>query len=581
MSGNNETGSEEMQKEIEKKLKPSPVTTLAVELPPEPRATAQPKRELDEEGRASPSLDAPNAKDQQSTEAQAHELEEEASENQTFSSCEDIAPLPAIESTNRTPAHSVVGAHAVAGPARFSNPRNRGLSNLRSPSGNDLEQQGTSTLLAAYLHESDSSNHSQGDNSSSHMAGASEMEEVAVLELDAVQPMVLPDKNDSSDTVHNTARLQNKHFLLLLVACVLAMALVLLAIFLVQASKNDSGSASGNASGSASGGDLFDTGPAPPNTTQEAETYPPFQEDLAAATMKALQEGPTTAESKANVWMWNDPYLNIYSKERQRQRFALAATYFATQGDHWLNNDFWLDYEVSECLWFSKATEGPVCQNHDATQLPLVTLDLHANNLTGTLPPSFWFSQPNYLDLGYNNLQGTVPAFPSNSEFLEVLVISSNYFTGRLQGGAGLSAGNIRIARLDNNQIQGNNAAIYQLTPKMEILNYSSTLISGAIATQLQYLTNLRYLGAAYTLLEGTMPSELALMTSLQFMDYSGNMGLTGTIPSELSLLTNLLELDIADTGFTGVLPEAFCGQKEQGLLSVAANCSSIVCCSR
>lgn len=71
-----------------------------------------------------------------------------------------------------------------------------------------------------------------------------------------------------------------------------------------------------------------------------------------------------------------------YSRKKKLQRYSLATFYYATNGDQWLKNDFWLS-DRTECHWYGKTGSRRLCNKEQE----LVNLELDTNNINGSLPP--------------------------------------------------------------------------------------------------------------------------------------------------------------------------------------------------
>ena len=64
-------------------------------------------------------------------------------------------------------------------------------------------------------------------------------------------------------------------------------------------------------------------------------------------TLEALED-TGSSQSLAYDWLLQDPFLMEYEDWRIRQRYALATLYYATNGDRWKKNDYWLQYTMHE-----------------------------------------------------------------------------------------------------------------------------------------------------------------------------------------------------------------------------------------
>ena len=81
------------------------------------------------------------------------------------------------------------------------------------------------------------------------------------------------------------------------------------------------------------------------------------------------------------------------------ERYSLAVLYFATEGDHWADNSFWLS-GTSVCVW-----QFLPCSNDSVSRL-----DLNSNNLLGTIPSEIGnLVALERIDLWNNAITGDIP----------------------------------------------------------------------------------------------------------------------------------------------------------------------------
>jgi len=136
----------------------------------------------------------------------------------------------------------------------------------------------------------------------------------------------------------------------------------------------------------------------------------------------------------------NDPFLV--------PRFALASIYYAFSGEQWTRQGDWLTY-APVCDW-----DGIYCDRFNAhvneVSLPdnnlvgkvpaefsmlseLISVGLHANKLTGTVPWEALGSLPtlSFLFLNANKLSGTIDGSVRNNGVLSTLMVQLNDFTGQ------------------------------------------------------------------------------------------------------------------------------------------------------
>lgn len=318
--------------------------------------------------------------------------------------------------------------------------------------------------------------------------------------------------------------------------------------------------------------------PALPEDDQST-IYPPFQEGLRETLLRAIEDQNSHYYS-ANYWMLQDPNLDLYTPERQFQRFQMAFFYYFTNGDNWFRNDGWMSYDVSECDWYSSSplsrrTETPICDGNGNMKV----LNMTSNNLQGNFTElTDYVSGVVYLDISNNHLSGLLPPIVGNHPTVE-FIIANNSFSGFMVASGGYSSHEIKVIRTDSNMFGGGSApGFYYLLPKLEVFNNSGNNYQGPLDKSLASCKHLRSYSTKCDHV-GTIPSEYGQLTTLEEFEIGGNSRMTGTIPSELGLLTNLALLDISETGIRGVIPKPLCRRELEGLLQIKANCTLVECC--
>lgn len=111
----------------------------------------------------------------------------------------------------------------------------------------------------------------------------------------------------------------------------------------------------------------------------------------------------------------------IFSAAAARDRDALVALYWATDGDNWRNSDNWLT-EVPIRMWHGVTT------NESGR---VIELDLWYNNLSGAISPKLGnLTNLRVLTLSSNELSGTLPSELGNLTNLFGLSLSGNQLSG-------------------------------------------------------------------------------------------------------------------------------------------------------
>jgi len=199
------------------------------------------------------------------------------------------------------------------------------------------------------------------------------------------------------------------------------------------------------------------------------------------------------------------------------ERQALIAIYNGTNGGTWTTNTNWNGVAGTECTWF-----GVTC---DVGQTTVTNIDLHTNNLTGSLPATLNSLTGLVSFRAYNNqLTGPIPSLAGLTNLASFYAFN-NQLTGPIPSLAGLT--NLADFGVDNNQLTG-----------------SIPSLAG--------LTNLAAFWVNNNQLTGPIPS-LAGLTSLAAFWVNNNQ-LTGPIPS-LAGLNNLEYFYVNDNQLSGDVP--------------------------
>ncbi|CAB9524665.1 LRR receptor-like serine threonine-protein kinase At4g08850 [Seminavis robusta] len=299
-------------------------------------------------------------------------------------------------------------------------------------------------------------------------------------------------------------------------------------------------------------------------------------------TRMAIQHGPSSPQSRAFQWLLEDAEnLPAYSDAQIQQKFALAALYFSTKGDSWMNRTNWLNHNVSECEWFNKPdfarksalgqifkgyldefAAEPMPRQHCNTDGIYQHLWLDLNNLVGTIPEEIYMlSSLQTLSLSNNKLSGSIPTSIGRLSALEGLVIFDQPTDGNIPSEMGLLT-KLKSVILNNGNHQGTlPVEFWGLT---NIATFAFTLtpnLQGSIPSEIANMSNLRWLVFDGCSLTGTLPKELGKIPSLEWLVFRDNM-ITGTVPSELGTASNLVIAAFRGNALDGRLPS------EVGLLT-------------
>ena len=242
-------------------------------------------------------------------------------------------------------------------------------------------------------------------------------------------------------------------------------------------------------------------------------------------TLESLQS-LHSAQTKAYLWLEDDPNRHTYTESRMFQRFALATLFYSTKiAQNWTASTSWMSYDIHECYWFSSYEGMDVCENDE-----LKHLVLKKNNLRGNLPPELaLLTSLVEIDLSRNVLIGSIPEQLGQLTTLNRLYLEKNELNGAIPSHLGTMAG-------------------------LTDLGLATNDLKESIPSELGALTNLQKMRVFYNFLTGQIPSELGRLTNLELLDVDVNT-LTGTIPTELGQLEMLQELWLDWNSFVGPIP--------------------------
>jgi Leucine-rich repeat (LRR) protein len=272
----------------------------------------------------------------------------------------------------------------------------------------------------------------------------------------------------------------------------------------------------------------------------------------------------------------------------QRDMSALERVYRFTQGDDWLNKEFWIT-TASVSRWHGVTVDSA------GGELRVTRLELANNNLQGEIPTALGeLTALQVLDVSGNKLTGAIPAVLANCKNLQHLNLSNNQLTegvpdalaglGKLQVLAVASAGlqgafptafcttaSLRDIDLSGNALTGTVPECLTKLPALMSLNLSNNQLSGVLPAYLGSFPVLTALRLARNRFMGAVPAEIGVTTlaaqnrkynggeisglkTLQVLDVSGN-ALTGGIPTTLWNIPTLKDVRLSSNALTGALP--------------------------
>ncbi|KAJ8420298.1 LOW QUALITY PROTEIN: hypothetical protein Cgig2_000418 [Carnegiea gigantea] len=205
----------------------------------------------------------------------------------------------------------------------------------------------------------------------------------------------------------------------------------------------------------------------------------------------------------------------------------------------------------------------------------LESLNLAGNNLQGNIPPSLENCKTLNVGLVLEFLQGQIPKSLVNCKNLKLLDLENNQLKDTFP--CGLSAlSQLQVLILKSNKFSGRIACPREdsIWPLLQILNLASNCFSGEITSQFIPIRRstmagtkemqlepdeLKYsecslLNLSHNSLSGNIPSSLGNLSQLESLDLSCN-ALGGNIPRELVKLNFLEYLNLSFNKLGGPIP--------------------------
>ena len=337
----------------------------------------------------------------------------------------------------------------------------------------------------------------------------------------------------------------------------------------------------------------------------------------------------TTAQHQAFQWLYGDPNVKSLEEWKITQRFALATFYFSTNGESWLRDRGWLDYDVDECDWFYDSerihyelvpNDPPCGTDVNGTNYGVYeNIWLEGIGVNGTLPLEL-FSLTSLKTLStsaiaYNVIMDEETGFPSEDfgsspyglfgpipteigmlSNLERLYLNENKLSSSIPSEIGRLTKLVVFDLNFNEGISGQLPTELGLLTHLQELDFVHTDISGpiftdslmrltnlhhlhlndnsftgSITTELLNFPNLTQLGLDNNHITGALPTELGLLTHLQMLYLKGNM-ISGSIPSEIGSCTDLIIIEAGENDLTGSLPQEVAALAKTGFFRLQSN---------
>eukprot|EP01018_Ginkgo_biloba_P025480 Gb_25753 [translate_table: standard] len=188
-----------------------------------------------------------------------------------------------------------------------------------------------------------------------------------------------------------------------------------------------------------------------------------------------------------------------------------------------------------------------------STQYTLNALHLSDNNLMGSIPTWLWNLPLQTLDLSQNNLTGQlVDLIPNSAHSIQFMDLHSNHFTGFIPMKIGAIFPDLTYLAFSSNNLSGIVPSSIGNMKSLKILCLSDNKLYGKIPSALGNCSALQALKLAKNSLTGGIPMEVWNLRWLQTLHLSENR-LTGALPSDLRQSTSLMQLIILNLGMNNI----------------------------
>jgi Leucine-rich repeat (LRR) protein len=230
-------------------------------------------------------------------------------------------------------------------------------------------------------------------------------------------------------------------------------------------------------------------------------------------------------------------------------RFGLSMLYFATGGSGWHEQGEMLSEKPHwEWLVSDGSSTGFVCFNDEVSGILL-----RANNLNGVIPSTLVRFLPalRSIDMHDNDLTGTLPSALAG---LVQIQLAGNQLTGTFPH---VFAESTMLYSLDisYNKIVSRVPLSFAGTQWNALVFDGVDFPPGPFPASLLSLTDLIILSLRDTQQTGTLPSEMGALTNLKVLALGGKNGMNGTLPTELGNLVELDQLLLHSNSFSGTIP--------------------------
>jgi Leucine-rich repeat (LRR) protein len=186
----------------------------------------------------------------------------------------------------------------------------------------------------------------------------------------------------------------------------------------------------------------------------------------------------------------------------------------------------------------------------------LTDIVLFGNLFTGTLPEEYAATPTGLksLSVHFNELTGTIPESYYNITSMLLLNVGANIFTGTISTQIGLLSNMLGFFTFDN-FLTGTLPSEMGELAALTFTRHQRNDFVGLIPTELGNLAACREFWAHDNMLTGTLPTEIGNMAVMESLRFNQN-AISGTIPTELGKLSVMDSLRLYNNTMTGTIPD-------------------------
>lgn len=186
--------------------------------------------------------------------------------------------------------------------------------------------------------------------------------------------------------------------------------------------------------------------------------------------------------------------------------------------------------------------------------IKITALDLHGNNLSGSIPSDIdKLTKVNVLSLYNNQLTGEIPASIGNFNMLGILQLNNNKLEGNVPEELG-NLINLRRFDVEHNNLSGDLPSTFGQLTNLENVDLRYNNLTGSLP-DISGMTKITALHTAHNNFSGEVPAPYGLNTSLKEIDLHANIGLSGVTENIFVSNTALKYLDVRHTEMTQTKP--------------------------